>query len=95
MSHEREHDEERLAALLRELREPPAAWTEAAKQAPAARREIEDLVARAEADQRYREQVLRELETALREAGHEPDRKLVAALRARLTDPEDDPADTA
>lgn len=80
------HEEARISELLRMLKEPPPAWIEAAKEAPAARREIEDIVARAEADQAFREKVLGGLEEALREAGHEPRPTLIAALRQQLRD---------
>lgn len=76
--------EERLAARLREVREPPRAWIDAAKELPTARAELDDLVARAEADAAFREQVLADLEASLRAEGREPSPNLVAALRARL-----------
>lgn len=67
-----EPDEEALAALLGELREPPRAWIEAAKELPRARAETAGIVERAEADPGYRAQVLADLEGALRDEGHEP-----------------------
>jgi hypothetical protein len=79
------YDEERLAQLLRELREPPAAWIEAAQQLPAARASLDRIVERAEADAGYRAEVLAGLEDALRAAGQEPTRRLVEELRSRLT----------
>jgi hypothetical protein len=82
-------DEIAIASLLRELPRPPEAWIRAAQELPAARAALDDLVARAEADARLREEVLADLEGALRREGVEPDRRNVAALRARLAD---DPA---
>jgi hypothetical protein len=82
-------DEVTIAGLLRELPRPPAAWIRAAQDLPAARAALDGLVARAEADIRLREEILADLETALRREGFEPDRRNVAALRARLGD---DPA---
>ncbi len=80
----RNHTEESIAALLSELREPPRAWIEAAKELPQARRELDGIVERAAADAAYRKRVLDDLEGALREAGHDPAPALVAALRARV-----------
>jgi hypothetical protein len=81
-------DDERMANLLAELREPPRHWVKAAQQLPEARRSLDEIVARAEADAAYREQVLADLEWALRETGREPAPQLVAALRARLAEPQ-------
>ena len=79
-----QRDEEALAGLLSELREPPRPWIEAAQQIPAARASLDDLVARAEADAAYRDQLLDGLEDALRAEGREPESQLIASLRARL-----------
>lgn len=79
-------DPERLAALLAELREPPRAWIEAAQRLPAARAELDGIVARAEADAAYRARALAGLEQALLDEGHEPNPERLASLRARLTD---------
>src|SRR5919197_651720 len=87
------YDEERLAALLRELAEPPRAWIEAAVLLPEARAMLDEIVARAEADAAYRAKALAGLEEALRDAGHEPEPRLVAALRARLKPIEPSPGD--
>lgn len=76
--------EEELGAFLREVREPPRAWVDAAKELPAMRAEIDGIIARAEADAAFREQVLADLEEALRAEGREPSPSLVATLRARL-----------
>jgi hypothetical protein len=82
------HDlsEDEIASLLGELREPPRAWTEAAKGLPAVREEIAGILERAGGDDAYREAVLADLEGALREAGREPSPQAVAALRAGLTE---------
>jgi hypothetical protein len=81
-----DNDPERLAELLSELREPPRAWIEAAQRLPAARAELDGIVARAEADAVYRERTLAGLEQALRAAGQPSSPDRVAALRARLTE---------
>jgi hypothetical protein len=77
-------DEITIARLLRELPCPPEAWIRAAQELPAARAALDGLVARAEADVRVREEILADLEAALRREGFEPSRQNVAALRARL-----------
>jgi len=79
-----ELDEAALASLLGELREPPRAWIEAAKELPRARAEISGIVERAQADIGFRQQVLDNLEDALRAEGHEPSPQLVAALRSGI-----------
>ncbi len=78
------HGEEQLGKLLRALPPAPEAWVQAARELPRARRELDTLVARAEADVEYRATVIADLELALQSAGIEPDAVLVAALRARL-----------
>jgi hypothetical protein len=77
-------DEVTIARLLRELPRPPEGWIRAAQELPAARAALDGLVARAEADARLRDEILEDLEAALRREGFTPDRRNVAALRARL-----------
>lgn len=77
-------DEVTIARLLRELPRPPAGWIRAAQDLPAARAALDGIVARAEADIHLRDEILADLEAALRREGFEPDRRNVAALRARL-----------
>jgi hypothetical protein len=79
------YDEQRLAELIGALPPAPEGWVRAAQELPAARRELDDLVARAVADAEFRQALLADLEAALRQAGHEPDPVLVASLRARLS----------
>jgi hypothetical protein len=76
--------EERIAELLRALPEPPMGWVEAAKQLPAARRELETILERIERDERFRELVATNLEAMLRAEGVEPTPVVVAHLRRRL-----------
>jgi hypothetical protein len=76
--------EERYAALLRALPEPPIGWVEAAKQLPEARRELETILERVERDERFRELVAADLEAMLRAEGVEPSPVVVAHLRRRL-----------
>ena len=80
----RAYDEERLGELLRLLRPAPVGWVRAAQELPAARRSMDEIVARAEADLAFREALIADLEVALEQAGYEPDRRLVDELRKRL-----------
>jgi hypothetical protein len=79
-----ELDEERLAELIAALPPAPPGWVQAAQELPAARRAMDGIVARAEADRAYRDSVLADLEAALRAAGHEPSPPLLDELRSRL-----------
>ena len=79
------YEEERLAALLRTLPPAPEGWVKAAQQLPRARREMDEIVARAEADQKFRAAVMADLEAALEQAGYDIDRSLLPALKERLT----------
>jgi hypothetical protein len=79
-----EYDEQRLAALLRALPPAPRGWVEAAQELPRARAELDEIVARAEADAAFRSALIADLETALAGEGYEPSRFLLDALRRRL-----------
>jgi len=81
-----EYDEQRLATLIGMLPPAPEAWVRAAQELPAARRGLDLLVARAEADARFRAEVLADLETALKAEGVEPEPRVVEQLRHRLAD---------
>ena len=76
--------EERIAELLRALPAPPRGLVEAAKELPAARRELDTIVERIESDERFRALVHADLERALRVEGVEPTPAVVALLRRRL-----------
>jgi hypothetical protein len=76
--------EERLAALLALLPPAPEAWVEAAKQLPAARAQIDGIVARAEQDAEYRARLISDLERALAADGIEPTPLLRRELERRL-----------
>ena len=78
------YDEESLARLLRLLPPAPAASVAAAQQLPLARRGLDEIVARAEADARFRAELIADLEAALSAAGYDPDPALVEAVRVRL-----------
>jgi hypothetical protein len=76
--------EERLAELLALLPPAPEAWVEAAKQLPAARAQIDGIVARAEQDAEYRARLISDLERALAADGIEPTPLLRRELERRL-----------
>jgi hypothetical protein len=76
--------EERLAELLRLLPPAPRGWVEAAQELPLARLGLDRIVARAEADARFRELLIADLEAALALEGVEPDPAILEALRRRL-----------
>jgi hypothetical protein len=78
------HTEETLARALRALPAAPEAWIEAAKEMPAHRARLDDLVARAETGAEFRDAVLADLDSALRDADLVPEPATLAALRARL-----------
>lgn len=79
------YETERLATLLRMLRAAPEAWVKAAQELPLARRGLDDIVARAEADAAFRERLVADLESALLDEGYEPDQPLLDAVRDRLS----------
>ena len=76
--------EEHIGLALRALPTPPAGWVEAAKELPAARRELETVVERIESDAELRERAIADLEAMLRSEGLEPTPVVVAHLRRRL-----------
>jgi RNA polymerase sigma factor (sigma-70 family) len=81
---ETRYEEERIASLIAALPPAPMGWVQAAAELPLLRRSVDDLLARAEADQRFRAALLDDLEAALESAGYEPERRLSDAVRARL-----------
>lgn len=82
----RSYDEERLGELLRLLRPAPEGWARAAQELPFARRTLDEIVARAEADLAFRAALIADLETALAQAGYEPDLRVVTELKKRYTE---------
>jgi hypothetical protein len=78
------YDEERLARLIRTLPPAPESWVRAAQELPFARGELDEIVARAEADAAFRQRLVADLEGALEAEGYERDPAVLAALRARL-----------
>jgi hypothetical protein len=80
------YDEEQLARLIGLLPPAPEGWVRAAQELPAARRGLDQLVARAEADEAFRVSVLADLESALQSEGVEPEPRVVDELRRLLAD---------
>jgi hypothetical protein len=76
--------EQRLARLLRALPRAPEGWVRAAQELPLMRAELDEIVARAEADAAFRERLIADLEGALAAEGYERDPAVLAALRVRL-----------
>lgn len=80
------YHEDRLAQLIAALPPAPEAWVRAAQELPFARRELDQIVARAEADAAFRQALIADLEATLAREGYEPDRQTVDALRRRFAD---------
>ena len=78
------YDEERLGELLRVLPPAPSAWVTAAQLLPPARRSLDEIVARAEADAAFRDALVADLESALAAEGWTPPAPLLDELRRRL-----------
>jgi hypothetical protein len=78
------YDEERLGDLLAALPPAPQGWVAAAQELPRLRRELDELVGRAEADEAFRRALVADLEGALRATGIEPRPAVVDDLRRRL-----------
>jgi hypothetical protein len=79
-------DEERLARLIRALPTAPEGWVRAAQELPAVRAELDEVVARAEADAAFRDRLVADLEAALEAEGYERSPRVVEELRIRLQD---------
>jgi hypothetical protein len=74
-----------LARLIGLLPPAPEAWVQAAQELPAARRGLDELVARAENDAAFRAALLADLESALEAEGVEPEPRVVQELRRRFS----------
>ena len=79
-------DDERIGELLRVLPPAPEGWVRAAQELPAARRSLDVIVARAEADLAFRQALVADLEAALELEGYEPDRRVVDELKRRFSE---------
>ena len=78
------YDETRLAELIAALRPAPEGWVTAAQELPLARRSLDEIVARAEADAAFRAALVADLEAALSREGYEPSERVLDELRERL-----------
>jgi len=81
------YDEDRLSDLIAALPPAPEAWVRAAQELPSARRGLDAIVARAEADAEFRRALIADLEATLEQEGYEPDRPLLDELRRRFATP--------
>jgi len=79
-------DEERLARLIGMLPPAPDGWVQAAQELPTAKRDLDQLVARAQADADFRAALVADLESALQAEGVEPRPVVVEQLRRLLAD---------
>ena len=79
------YDEEQLAELLRALPPAPEGWVRAAQELPRSRSELDDIVAKAVADEAFRKALIEDLERALRDVGYEPESLPLEELRRRLS----------
>ena len=77
------HDEERLGELLSALPPAPAAWVEAAKELPLARR-LDEIVERADVDEAYRRRVVADPESALVQADVVAHAENIEMIKRRL-----------
>jgi hypothetical protein len=80
------YDEERLGELMRLLRPAPEGWVRAAQELPAARRSLDEIVARAEADLAFRTALIADLEAALASEGYNPSLRVITELRTRYSE---------
>jgi len=80
------YDDERIGELLRFLPPAPTGWVEAAQELPVARRSLDEIVARAEADLAFREALVADLESTLALEGYEPDRRVMDELKRRFSE---------
>ena len=79
------YDEERIARLLKALPPAPEAWVRAAQELPRSRQGLDEIVARAEADARFRKALIADLESALATEGFEPDERTLQQLREQVS----------
>jgi hypothetical protein len=80
-------DIEELGRLIAALPPTPEGWVRAAQELPRVRRELDDLLVRAEADVALRAKLIADLESTLADAGIEPTRQVLADVRERLRSP--------
>ena len=79
------YDEERLGRLIGLLEPAPEGWVRAAQEIPAFRLMLGEIIARAEADQAFRDALVADLEAAIADAGYEPEPGVVDEVRRRIS----------
>jgi hypothetical protein len=77
-------DEEQLARLIHALPPAPEGWVRAAQELPLARSGLDEIVARAEADAKFRRRLVTDLEAALEAEGYGRSPEVVEELRIRF-----------
>ena len=82
------YDEEGLGRLIGLLEPAPEGWVRAAQEIPAFRRMLDEIIARAEADQAFRDALVADLEAAIADAGYEPEPRVVEEVRRRISKPD-------
>ena len=77
-------DEERLARLISALPPAPEPWVRSAQELAVVRAELDEIVARAEADVEFRARLEADLEEALEAEGYERAPGVLEELRTRF-----------
>jgi hypothetical protein len=88
MSEPNRRSEEELAALLRALPSPPAAWVRAAQEVPVARRRLDEILERAGRDEAFARMLRADPQTALAGGDGTTDEAVLSALRVWLSSSE-------
>jgi hypothetical protein len=78
------HETEQLARLIAALPPPPWGWVAAAQELPVHRRNLDELLVRAQSDEALRARLIENLESALVESGIAPTPPILEAARAQL-----------
>jgi hypothetical protein len=76
--------EEDLGRLIGLLPPVPVGWVRAAQEIPAFRAMLDDLVARAEADEAFQATLIADLEAAIAQAGYEAEPRAVEGVRRQM-----------
>ena len=80
-----EYDAERLGKLIGMLPPTPEGWVQAAQELPTARRDLDEIVARAEADAEFRRALIADLEATLQAEGYVHTPPVIVQLRRRFS----------
>ncbi len=84
MRRDHPYDETELGELLGILKPAPAAWVEAAKELPRIEPGLQQILALAETDAEFRQDLIKDLEGAIERAGFTAEPELVRGVRQRL-----------